>query len=72
MAEDYVKFVYYCTLCHVRVVAIGSNAMQLMDLVARAEEAGDKESIKALTTCGTCQQVLCESNPIGRSNNGQL
>lgn len=58
MSEDYVRFVYYCNLCHIRVVAEGDTARQLMDLVARAEEAGDPEGIKALTTCGSCQQVL--------------
>lgn len=58
MTEDYVKFVYYCNLCHVRIVAEGDTARQLMDLVARAEEAGNKEEIKALTTCSSCQRVL--------------
>jgi hypothetical protein len=56
--RDYVKFVYYCHMCHLRIVALNDTARQLMELVDRAEEAGDKEAIKALTTCSDCQRVL--------------
>lgn len=60
---EFHKYVYWCTLCHVRAVVVGDDAKQLMDLIERAEVAGDPEAVKALTTCGSCQKHLMEANP---------
>lgn len=54
------KYVFWCTVCHVRAVAVGDDAKQLVELLERAEAGCNEKEMAALHTCESCRKALCQ------------